>query len=151
MIWRAKKGAAGVPIWEGRVGACIARRGPFAWCFVCPWVRKIVLLMPGTPQMHQKRQNMKKKNSPDLTSFSAILQLFSSTHTFGTGFRRSKGVGGHVVASSSSPAGSLVHPSNLPGPLRGRRSLVPNPHPPCLSCATSFRVHPYLCQNHCVS
>ena len=98
------------------MGACIARRGPFAWCFVCPWVRKIVLLMPGTPQMHQKRQNMKKKNSPDLTSFSAILQLFSSTHTFGTGFRRSTPVG----------VGVLLDPGFGPPP--------PLP-PPCLGAA----------------
>ena len=65
------------PIWEGPVGACIARRGPFAWCFVCPWVRKIVLLMPGTPQVHQKRQNMKKKNSPDLQPFAAFYSFLA--------------------------------------------------------------------------
>ena len=65
------------PIWEVFWEACIARGGPFALCFVCPWVRKIVLLMPGTPKVHQKRQNMRKKNSPDLQPFAAFYSFLA--------------------------------------------------------------------------
>ena len=65
------------PIWDVFWEACIARGGPFAWCFVCPWVRKIVLLMPGTPQVHQKRQNMKKKIHPICSLLAAFYSFLA--------------------------------------------------------------------------
>ena len=70
----------------------------------------------GNPPDASEKAKYEKKNSPDLTSFSAILQLFSSTHTFGTGFRRSK--------REPKPK-----PNHKPKPQPKPRASVPKPPP----------------------
>ena len=65
-------------MWEVCWEACIARGGPFAWCFVCPWVRKIVLyLLRETPGASEKAKYEEKKIHPICSLLAAFYSFLA--------------------------------------------------------------------------